>query len=501
MRSSRATDLLWVAALALLMIGAGLGLRQPQNVDEERFLGVALEMMQNHSWLIPHRAGEIYPDKPPLFMWAVAFFTWLTGLPHVALYLPALLAGIITSLCLYDLGWRLWNRQTGVIAVLLYLASYQTYSIHRTGQIDGFLSLWIAIGLYGMVRHLLLGPAWRWYYVGCFAMGLGVISKGVGFLPILMLIPYAFAVRRGWMPVVPMPGNAARWLLGIGCMLLAVSIWLVPLLLSVYLAQAPESIAYVKEILFKQTAERYVNAWHHPEPFWFFFVEVIPKYWLPIFLALPWLIPAWYRELRRRDARLLLLLGWVVLVLLFFSLSTGKRKIYIYPALPALVLATAPLVPMLLQRWFGQRPRLRRIAIWIAGVWFALWCARGFVEPLVEGANPHEEVMHEAAERSAGAPLAIIHWREGHWLFARQPIVHFRFASGAGSDPLVGWLRQNPEGYGLVPASELDVCFDRDQAASLGETSRADWFLVSAAADSGRCEGRLADETYRFRWE
>ncbi len=46
-------------ALALLLIGAGLGLRQAQNVDEERFLGVALEMLDNGSWLIPHRAGEI----------------------------------------------------------------------------------------------------------------------------------------------------------------------------------------------------------------------------------------------------------------------------------------------------------------------------------------------------------------------------------------------------------------------------------------------------------
>lgn len=31
--------------LALLLIGAGLGLRQPLDVDEERFLGVSLEML------------------------------------------------------------------------------------------------------------------------------------------------------------------------------------------------------------------------------------------------------------------------------------------------------------------------------------------------------------------------------------------------------------------------------------------------------------------------
>lgn len=138
MFTSHRTERLAFALLALVLVGAGLGLRQPMNVDEERFLGVALEMLQSGSWFIPHRAAEIYPDKPPLFMWAVAFFTWLTGLPKVALYLPGLLSAVTATVVLHDLGRRLWNRRVGRIAALLFLATYQTYSILRTGQIDSF---------------------------------------------------------------------------------------------------------------------------------------------------------------------------------------------------------------------------------------------------------------------------------------------------------------------------------------------------------------------------
>jgi hypothetical protein len=48
----------------------------------------------------------------------------------------------------------------------------------------------------------------------------------------------------------------------------------------------------------------------------------------------------------------LLPLGWVVLVLLFFSASPGKRDVYILPALPMLALACAPFVDELLpKRW------------------------------------------------------------------------------------------------------------------------------------------------------
>jgi 4-amino-4-deoxy-L-arabinose transferase-like glycosyltransferase len=72
--------------------------------------------------------------------------------------------------------------------------------------------------------------------------------------------------------------------------------------------------------------------------------------WLPGALLLPWLLPAWWRRLRRGDPRFWLLLGWALLVLLFFSASPGKREVYIFPALPILCVAAAPLLPALLRR-------------------------------------------------------------------------------------------------------------------------------------------------------
>lgn len=497
---SPGVECLGLMLLALLLVGAGLGLRQPQNVDEERFLGVALEMLHNGSWLIPHRAAEIYGDKPPIFMWTVAFFTWITGMPAIALYLPGLLSATSVTAMLYDLGRRLWNQRAGRTAALLYLATYQTYSILRTGQIDSFLILFTSLGLYGLARHLLLGPAWRWFYVGCAAMGIGVITKGVGFVPALMLIPYAYAVRKGWSGVVAMPGEARKWCLGVVVVLGAVGIWLLPLALSIVLNGGADEIAYVREILLRQTAGRYAAAWDHREPFWYFFVSVIPQYWLPLVLALPWLIPAWRRQLRKRDGRVLVLLGWVVLVVLFFCLSSGKRKLYIYPALPGLVLVAAPLVPWLLRRWFRQRQLGWRIFQGGAVLWFTLWFARGFIEPVKDGANPHEALMAQAATMTRGADLVLVHWREGHWLFARQPIVHFGMI-GSTVEQAAQWLREHPQAYALVPDEQLGQCFNPQAARELGETSRAQWSIVGADADNGNCHPGPPAHIYRFTWD
>lgn len=492
-------QLLALVLLAGVLLGAGLGWRQPLNVDEERFLGVALEMLQSGDWLIPHRAGQIYPDKPPLFMWLVAVLSRITGAPQVALFLPALFAGMVTTACLYDLGRRLWGRRAGCAAALLFLSTYQTFSILRAGQIDGLLCLWSALGLYGFARHLLLGPAWRWFYLGCAAVGFGVISKGVGFLPLLMLIPYGWAVRHGWSGVTRFAPAPGAWWLGVVVVIASIGIWLVPLVLTVALQGSAAERAYLDNILLHQTADRYARAWDHREPFWYFFVEVIPKYWLPLVLALPWLVPAWRRQLAKRDGRFLVLLGWVVLVLLFFSLSTGKRKLYIYPALPALVLVAAPLVPWLLQRWFRGYPHRRKLFHGLVVLWLLTWLIKGWVDPLRAGQNSHQTLMANAARASGGAELLLVSWREGHWLFARQPIVHFGFNASDASQA-VAWLQTHPHALALVPAAELAQCFQPERARSIGDTSRAAWWLVGADALTDRCRGVAELAPYRFRW-
>jgi 4-amino-4-deoxy-L-arabinose transferase-like glycosyltransferase len=106
---------------------------------------------------------------------------------------------------------------------------------------------------------------------------------------------------------------------------------------------------YVREILFQQTAHRYAQSWNSHQPPWYF-AGVIATLWLPTALLLPFAIGPWRRRLARRDARYLLPLAWVGLVLLFFSIPDGKRDVYILPALPMLCLALGPLLPGLVRR-------------------------------------------------------------------------------------------------------------------------------------------------------
>jgi 4-amino-4-deoxy-L-arabinose transferase-like glycosyltransferase len=392
------TDLFWLLGLALVMVGAGLGLRDPWPADEPRFALIARDMVRTGQWLVPMVGGDLYQDKPPVFFWLIALCLKVTGSFRIAFLLPSLLASMGTVALVYDLARRLWNRETGLAAGIVLLSTLQFVWQGRQAQIDGLECFWITLGLYGLLRHLLLGPAWGWYAAGWAAAGLGVITKGVGFLPLLVLIPYAVARAPRWQPR-PVAGGGWRWATGPLAFLVAVSIWLVPMLLLA--AVDPKVAAYRDEILFQQTVDRYASAWHHKEPFWFFIVNVIPGLWLPLTALLPWTVPRWRQALRQADLRILLLLSWVVLVVLFFSMSAGKRGVYVLPAVPALALATAPWLIELTSR-AGPRRVFFGLACFVTAVAGLAAVYLGWVAP-----EERAQLLMEEGIDGVG-PLAVI---------------------------------------------------------------------------------------------
>lgn len=55
----------WLLGIALVLLAAGIGLRDPWPADEPRFALIAKQMVDSGQWLFPFHGGEIYPDKPP----------------------------------------------------------------------------------------------------------------------------------------------------------------------------------------------------------------------------------------------------------------------------------------------------------------------------------------------------------------------------------------------------------------------------------------------------
>ncbi|MEM6938039.1 MAG: glycosyltransferase family 39 protein, partial [Pseudomonadota bacterium] len=509
-------------ALAVVLIGSGIGLKDPWPSDEPRFALVAWEMVESGEWFFPRRGGELYPDKPPMYMWSQAAVLKLTDSLRLSHTLPSLLYGLITLLLVFDLGRRIWDGKTATAAALLLLASPQFVLEARAGQVDAMVTAWIALGVYGFLRHILLGPAPGWLLVGFAACGFGTITKGVGFLPLLMLL-LLLPLRRQ-----SLPGRVGGYgLAGFGVMLLAACCWLLPMLWLVNGAADPAYDAYRDNILMQKTAERYARPSHHFKPPWYFFTNVIPALWLPVFLLLPGLVPYWWKQLRRPEPVTVLLLGWAALVLLFFSLSPAKRGVYILPALPWVCLAAAPVLPALLQKgwaktgawlvplalglllvaaasWlsFGDPERAAELAdryginlpatlalaggsvvvavglLWrfaggpFLGMMGALWLTMGlWVYPRLDGVKSGRDLLLRV-EQALGpnTPLALVDWKEQTILQSRRPTTNFGFLVPVEDQAkaAVNWLATNPSGKVLLQEKDLVYCFEKGLSVDLG---------------------------------
>ncbi|WP_140726524.1 ArnT family glycosyltransferase [Pseudomonas sp. Hp2] len=490
MLKTRSSREFWLLAItALLVIGAGLGLRDPWPSDEPRFALVAKQMVESGDWLFPHRGHELYSDKPPMLMWLQATFYTLLRDWRVAFLLPSLLAALGTLACVYDLGRRLWTRRVGLYAAWALLFTLHFTFQAKKAQIDPLVVFFITLANYGLLRHLLQGPNWRWWVLGWFSAGLGVITKGVGVIALLVLLPAAAASAMQWRRVRLHVRDPRFWL-GPVAFLAAILAWLVPVVTAALATQAPEYRAYLDDILFRQTAGRYAKSWDHAQPWWYHF-GTIATMWVPTVLALPWAIPAWRRRLRRRDARYLLPLAWWAMVVLFFSIPSGKRDVYILPALPMVCLALAPLLPGLMRKrgyqWllfaftallscafiggglamllghpgFEQKLmdsrgvgsdvthtlgwiaaavgtwgvaglllwRVRRSAIGVASLLAAFWVAYGLaIYPVLNDSSSARGVMRLASERvPADGELGLVAWKEQNLLMSPRPVETFGF--------------------------------------------------------------------------
>lgn len=533
--------------IAAVILVAGMGLRDPWPADEPRFALIARDMAEGGHWLLPSVGGVLYPDKPPLHFWMVAALYAITGSLRISFLLPAFIGGLATLALVTDLGRRLWGERAGLWSGAVLLSLLQFPLQMKSGQLDGPLCFWTTLSLYGLCRHLLLGPDWRWYAFGGLAAGGGIITKGVGFLPYLVFLPWALALRGGWR-LPRLGGRDRRWLWAPGLTLLLIAAWLVPMLIATH-GDDPELLAYRNNILFHQTVTRYANAWGHIKPPWYLWTHAMSWLWLPATALLPWLVPAWWRDLRaRRNTALLVLGGWVVLVLLFFSLSAGKRSVYIFPAAPAFALIVAAYAdrlvarvgvrrvvvaialvlslliggvgsygvmnPQEIRQWVPDAATAFRLSISLVGIGVAMAIAALFlarrrplvalaatlalfwialsvaVAPAINDIRSGKSIMRDVAAALAPAnALALVAWPEQFILHAPGDVVHFGFRRNPDAEmrDALSWLNADSDRRMLIAREQFSDCLPQQPPEALGVAHRRHWLLLGREDVGPQC--------------
>jgi 4-amino-4-deoxy-L-arabinose transferase-like glycosyltransferase len=336
-----------IAAVTLPQFLLGLGDRNIWIPLEARYALVAREMLEAGYWILPHLGGEVYADKPPLLFWSIALISALgSGVSEWTARLPTALAAVSVCLVTWRMGVRLFSSTTGFLAALVLATSGGFFWSGRQALPDMLLTLWTTASCWAL---------WEWFaekrrmaaIAAGVCMGLATLTKGPVGLVLPTLSGFMYLTVRRQLP--RLGGRDA--LMCLGAFLGVTLTWFVP-------AVAQGGLEYAQTTILHHSLERYVKAWEHTAA-WYFYLSAFPVEFLPWTLFLPHalLVGAKWRRCQRQEGWWFALC-WLVAILGFFSLSTGKRDIYILPAFPAAAL----LVGWSWSHWWHRTPN--DVSVW-----------------------------------------------------------------------------------------------------------------------------------------
>lgn len=316
--------LLGVFLLAYLLPLGSHGLWIP---DETRYAQISQGMLLSGDWVSPHFMGLRYFEKPAAGYWVIAASQALFGQNLFGVrFASALSMGLSVLLC-FLIARRLWNEPRKSFAcALLYMSFTVVAGQAGYANLDPQFAFWVNLSLVALWFALdsdRRGPRLTGWAVLGLACGMGFMTKGflAWLLPVLIALPFMIWQKR-W-----------RELLVYGPVAIIVAIAVsLPWALAIH-SQEPD---YWRFFFWHEHIRRFAgDDAQHDAPWWFY---------LPLLVAfsLPWvaLLPSALRQAwtTRGQVRIGFLLLWLVMPLLFFSLSNGKLPSYILPCLLPLAL-------------------------------------------------------------------------------------------------------------------------------------------------------------------
>jgi 4-amino-4-deoxy-L-arabinose transferase-like glycosyltransferase len=326
------TDILLMAGFCAFLFFYGLGQFGLIGADEPRYAQVAREMLERHDWVTPVLGGHAWLEKPPLYYWQAMLVYLAFGGTDVAARIPAAIDATLLVIAVY-LFFRRFRRGVEIDAALITASSAGVIGFARAASMD--MALAATFGM-GMLAWWAWRESARRIYLGLFyvCVALGMLAKGpvAPFLAAATIVSFALAVgefRLVWRTL---------WLPGILLFCAIALPWYVEVQL-----RNPQ---FFREFILQHNLARFSSdLYHHRQPFWYYLpVAALALVPWTVFVAAAFAdaVRIWWAKRRTSSAEpdLEMQFGlfascWMVVPIIFFSISQSKLPGYILPAIPA----------------------------------------------------------------------------------------------------------------------------------------------------------------------
>ena len=353
--------------LCSLLYLVGLGGRDFWAPVEPRYGEIVRVMFAKDEWIVPTVNGGIYTDKPVFFFWlALVASKMAGGVSEWTVRLPAALGGIGFILTTYFFSRDFFCARIALIAAAVLATSMRVIWESRWAHVDMVFCCWFMLSVYFAARTFLRkGHAYEILLAYAF-MGLAVLTKGfIGVvLPGLVFTTF-MVLRRDWRML-----GAAKLHLGIPILLLITLPWF-------FLVDRATGGRWLSEFIYVHHVQRYTAGAGHRQSI-YYYLTTLPVDFLPwTIFAVPPLIARWPYRQAIKSISSQLCLCWFVAILVFFSLSSTKRDLYLLPLLPTLALVVACYINSLIGECVADDASCR----WIIVSFFAMLALGAILVP------------------------------------------------------------------------------------------------------------------------
>lgn len=330
-RSESALHMLLLIALCGVLYFPYLGSIPFFDKGEPREALAVQDIVQRGEWLVPLKRATDIPSKPPLMHWSAALVSKITGsLSEATVRFPSALYATLGVLLIYWLGRKLFDAKTALLgaAILATTMMYQDQAV--SARVDMTLCFFVTASLalfYSLYRGYLKNPLWFYVFYG--VVGIGTLAKG----PLGVVLPGLVAgslalVERRWDVIRKFcfhPGVVLTMVLAMGWYVVAVT-------------RGGEGF-FDRQIL-QENLSRFAGGSGHSHPI-YYYISYLFTQSMPWGLFLPVLLWDLFRSGVRARGNTLFLKLWFLVMFVFFSISAGKRAVYLLPLYPALSLLLA----------------------------------------------------------------------------------------------------------------------------------------------------------------
>ena len=210
MEKSNADTRLYGWCIALLVLVYLSGMFVPLTGDAGKYAAISRNIVESGDWINLQIHHQAYDQKPHLLFWLGAIFFKLFGMSAFVFKLPVFLFSFLGFYSTYRLGSLLYNRQTGLLAMLILFSSEIWILFSNDIHTDILMASATVFGLWQLFLFLKEKKK-RQFVLGFAGIGLAIMSKGIIALTVpVFAIGTHLLVRKEYRELFH-----PRWLLGI----------------------------------------------------------------------------------------------------------------------------------------------------------------------------------------------------------------------------------------------------------------------------------------------